>query len=101
MASKEGKAMKNILLAGTAGLLLAFAAAGASAATVYEYPDGAVQYVPDDPVYVAPAPMIEGRAAYVNGAPVVVAHPRYYYGPRHYYYYERVPFPFSALPWNW
>jgi hypothetical protein len=94
--------MKNVLLAGTAGLLLAFAATGASAATVYEYPDGAVEYVPSVPAYTAPAPMIEGRAAYVDNAPVVVAQPRYYYGPHRYYYYcERAPFPFSALPWNW
>ena len=92
--------MKNILLAGAAGLLVAFAAADASAATVYEYPDGAVEYGPSEPAYVAPAPMVEGRAAYVENAPVVVAQPGYYYGP-HRYYYERAPFPFSVLPWNW
>jgi hypothetical protein len=99
MASMEGKAMKNILLAGTAGLLLAFAAAGASADTIY-HADGTIEYVPGDPAYVAPAPLVEGRSAYVERAPVVVTHPRYYYEPRH-YYYERAPFPFSALPWNW
>ena len=102
MANMEGKLMKSILLAGAAGLLLTFAAASASAETIY-YPDGAVQYVPRDPAYLAPDPMIEGRAAYVEERPVIVNHPRYYYDPHRYYYYERdrAPFPFSALPWNW
>jgi hypothetical protein len=90
--NKEGKPMKNLLLAGTAGLLLAFGAAGASAQTIYQG---------DRPVYVAPEPMIEGRSAYID-EPAVVVHPRYYYGPRHYYYErDHAPFPFSALPWNW
>jgi hypothetical protein len=86
--------MKNILLAGVAGLLLAFAAAGATADTIY-HADGTVEYAPGDPAYVAPAPLVEGRSAYVEDAPIT--HPRYY----HRRYYERAPFPFSALPWNW
>jgi hypothetical protein len=102
MATMKGKAMKNLLLAGATGLLLAFAASGASATTVYQYPDGTVEYAPSDPAYAAPAPMIEGRAAYVDEtAPVVVTRPGYYYEPHRAYYYERAPFPFSALPWNW
>lgn len=93
--------MKSSLLAGAAGLLFAFAATGAFAATVYEYRDGPVEYVPSDPAYVAPAPMIEGRSAYVENEPAGVARPAYYYGPHRYYYYERAPFPLSVLPWNW
>ena len=92
--------MKNLLLAGTAGLLLAFAAAGASADTLY-YPDGSAEYVPGErPVYVAPQPLVEGRAAYVEQGPTVVTVRPRYYDP---YYYDRyrAPFPFSALPWNW
>ena len=64
--------MRNLLLAGTAGLLLAFAAAGASADTVY-YPDGSIEYVRERrPYYVAPQPLVEGRASLCRTGPTVV-----------------------------
>jgi hypothetical protein len=72
----EGMIMRNLLLAGTAGLFVALGAANAYAvpqnspyATMV--PPGAVDgYAPDDsPVYGAPLladPMVEGRSAYVD-----------------------------------
>ncbi len=87
--------MRNLLLAGTAGLLLAFAAAGASADTLY-YPDGSAEYVPGErPVYVAPQPLVEGRAAYVEQGPTgVTVRPIL----RSHYYDRYRAFPFANAP---
>jgi len=78
--------MKRLLLAGTAGLLFSFGAAGASAQTLYEG---------DRSIYAAPQQMEEGRAADVDGAAAgVIVHPRYRDIPHpHDDYGQRVPFP--------
>ena len=44
--------LRNLIMAGTAGLFLTLGAAGASAQTIYQG---------DRPIYVAPEPMVEGR----------------------------------------
>jgi hypothetical protein len=102
--------MRNLLLAGTAGLFLSLGAATAYAvpqnspyATMVP-PDAVDGYIPP-PVYVVPADgavMVDGRSAYVEGTPVYApAQPTYVERP---VYVERrayAPFPFSVLPWNW
>ena len=106
--------MRNLLLAGTAGLFVAFGAVSAEAVTqnspyaTMAPPDAVDGYVTEpDPVYVVPRSdgMIEGRAAYVDEGPAYVpVQPHYVYPARRYhyeYYRPYAPFPLSVLPWNW
>jgi hypothetical protein len=86
--------MRNILMAGTAGLLIALGAAGAANAanpnvptyspyTLMEIP-GSVPDVARTSKPVATADQVEGRAAYVDDG----ARPATF-------------FPFNLMPWNW
>lgn len=106
--------MRNLLLAGTAGLFVALGAASAYAVAPSSpyatmVPPAAVDgYVAPAPVIVeTPAPIYEGRAAYVEPdgtmvAPAPVVTPGYVApAPTVVYRRDYAPFPFDLLPWNW
>lgn len=114
--------MRNLLVAGTAGLLIALGAAGAANAAnpnVPTYSPYTIMNIPGSvpeadrtskPVaeadrvygYNQGSGMVEGRAAFVDeGQPGYG--PDDGYGRPGYRNADRydAPFPFSVLPWNW
>jgi hypothetical protein len=107
--------MRNLLLAGTAGLFVALGGASAYAVPASSpyatmVPPAAVDgYVPPAPLVVErPARLYEGRSAYIapDGTmvgPARVVGPAYVAPPPAVVYERRAyaPFPFDLLPWNW
>jgi hypothetical protein len=93
--------MRNMLMAGTAGLFIVLGAAGAANAanpnvptyspyTLMDIP-GSVPDVARTSKPLATADQVEGRAAYVDDGAV---QPGYHERPVTF-------FPFNLMPWNW